>query len=87
MNNRQQAVTRNRQQQPDRPAPTIRCIECLKAIKGVPYSFAGGMACERCIRIYYQKNGYTDNLQLELRERATAAERMIKDFERSKKPR
>lgn len=86
MSRRQQPIN-NTQQQPDRPAQTIRCIECFKTITGVAYSFACGLACERCVRTYYRKNGHTDDLQLELRERATAAERMIKDFERSKKAR
>jgi hypothetical protein len=76
MNNRQQSITRNSQ-----------CIECSKTITGVAYSFAGGLACEKCVRTYYRKNGHPDDLQLELRERATAAERMIKHFERSKKAR
>src|SRR4029077_9033991 len=88
MYTRQQLINRNKQQQPDksRPVPTIHCIECFKPVTGVPYSFAGGLACERCVRTYCRKNGYTD-VQLELRERAAAAEWIIRDFERSNKAR
>ena len=86
MNKRQQLITRNKQQEPDKPrsVPTIHCIECFKPVTGVPYSFAGALACERCVRTYCRKNGYK-NVQLELRERATEAERLIKDFVRSQK--
>ena len=87
MSKRQQLINR-KQQQPDKlhPVPTIHCIECSKPVTGVSYSFAGGLACEKCVRTYCRKNGYTD-VQLELRERAATAEWIIKDSERSKKAR
>ena len=88
MKTRQPLISRNKQQEPGnwRPVPTIHCIECRQPVTGVPYSFAGALACERCVRTYCSKNGYT-NIQLELRERATEAERLIKDFVRAQKAR
>lgn len=55
----------------------ILCIECWAAISGTIYSFSGCFACERCIREYY-RNARPQIIELELRERATDAQRIIK---------
>jgi hypothetical protein len=57
----------------------IISIECLKPVTGEPYSFAGALACERCIRRYCRENGYANSVELELRERTMEAKRIIKD--------
>jgi hypothetical protein len=31
----------------------IRCITCHKPTTNGPYSFAGGIACESCVRAHY----------------------------------
>ena len=55
----------------------LLCIECRAPISGTFYSFSGCFACERCIREYY-RNSLPQIIELELRERAMAAQRVIK---------
>jgi hypothetical protein len=58
--------------------PRFHCTECRKPLTGTPYSFGGnGLACESCIRAYY--NGYSEtSIAEELRCRAYDALRIVK---------
>src|SRR5436309_10409727 len=59
------------------------CVECSEPIRGTPYFFGGALACEKCVRRYY-RNSDPETVALELRERAVAAEPVIKEYEQRK---
>jgi hypothetical protein len=52
--------------------PNFLCVECRKDCSGIPYAFAGGFACESCVRAYYRE--WDDPaIAVELRCRASEA--------------
>ena len=56
-----------------------KCIECGKPISGSSYGFAGGLACESCIRAYY-RNSSEAEIARELRERGNHALSLIANW-------
>ena len=64
---------------PSRPsaAGAILCNSCRSPINGTPFAFAGGLACEQCVRVHcaaYPK----EEVEMELRERAERASAMLR---------
>lgn len=53
---------------------TFLCYRCRKSGSGIPYSFAGCLACECCVRAYYRES---KEIAEELRFRAFDALRLI----------
>ena len=54
----------------------LRCCVCSGCLDGV-FSFAGGLACEGCVRDYY-KSYPESEIQQELRERRAQALRQLR---------
>ena len=50
------------------------CCVCVKQIENTPYFFGGSVACEQCVRTYYEGEGASEEcIAMELRWRAEAA--------------